>query len=173
MINSTAAIAALRALIGPDDLISADDGPSKAQEIAPLLVDQLQRYRGRALAVVTPRSVQDVVRVVSWCNEQRVGLVPQGGNTGYCGGATPDDSGQQLLLSLRAKEEPEPKEGAKPAPPKPIVLDRYHFKQDVQGYLTDKKEHLYLFDIATKKQRDRSPSSLDSWCPSWPRRSLR
>jgi len=58
---------------------------------------------------------------------------------------------KQLLLSLRAKEEPEPKEGAKPAPPKPIVLDRYHFKQDVQGYLTDKKEHLYLFDIATKK----------------------
>ena len=58
---------------------------------------------------------------------------------------------KQLLLTLKAKEEPEPKEGAKPAPPKPIVLDRYHFKQDVQGYLSDKKEHLYLFDIATKK----------------------
>ena len=59
-------------------------GSSKAQEIAPLLVDHLQRYRGRALAVATPRSVQDVARVVSWCNEQRVGLaVPQGGNTGW------------------------------------------------------------------------------------------
>ena len=41
---------------------------------------------------------------------------------------------KQLLLTLRAKDEPEPKEGAKPAPPKPIVIDRYHFKQDIQGY---------------------------------------
>ncbi len=58
---------------------------------------------------------------------------------------------KQLLLTLKAKDEPEPKEGAKPAPPKPIVIDRYHFKQDVQGYLSDKRSHLFLFDVATKK----------------------
>lgn len=78
---------------------------------------------------------------------------------------------KQLLLSLRAKEEPEPKEGAKPAPPKPIVLDRYHFKQDVQGYLTDKKEHLYLFDIATKKltrltNEDKYDERGGEWSPN-------
>lgn len=56
-----------------------------------------------------------------------------------------------LLLALRAKEEPEPEKGAKPTPPKPIVLDRYHFKQDIEGYLTDKHQHLFLFDIATAK----------------------
>ena len=58
---------------------------------------------------------------------------------------------RQLLLTLKAKEEPEPKEGAKPAPPKPIVIDRYHFKQDIQGYLSDKKSNLFLYDLATKK----------------------
>jgi dipeptidyl aminopeptidase/acylaminoacyl peptidase len=58
---------------------------------------------------------------------------------------------KQLLLTLKAKDEPEAKEGAKPAPPKPIVIDRYHFKQDIQGYLSDKRDHLFLFDIATKK----------------------
>jgi dipeptidyl aminopeptidase/acylaminoacyl peptidase len=56
-----------------------------------------------------------------------------------------------LLLTLTEKEEPEPKEGGKPTPPKPIVLDRFHFKEDVEGYLTDKQPHLYLFDIATRK----------------------
>lgn len=56
-----------------------------------------------------------------------------------------------LLLTLRAKDEPEPKEGAKPAPPKPIVIDRFHYKEDVEGYLTDKQDHLYLWDIAAKK----------------------
>jgi dipeptidyl aminopeptidase/acylaminoacyl peptidase len=58
---------------------------------------------------------------------------------------------KQMLLTLRAKEEPEPEKGAKPTPPKPIVIDRYHFKQDIQGYLSDKREHLFLFEIATKK----------------------
>jgi dipeptidyl aminopeptidase/acylaminoacyl peptidase len=55
-----------------------------------------------------------------------------------------------LLLTLQPRDEPEPTPG-KPTPPKPIVLDRYHFKQDIQGFLTDKEAHLYLFDIASKK----------------------
>ncbi len=58
---------------------------------------------------------------------------------------------KQLLLTIQEREEPEPEKGAKPKPPKPIVLDRFHFKQDIEGYLTDKRPHLYLFTIATKK----------------------
>lgn len=58
---------------------------------------------------------------------------------------------KQLLLTLQTKEEPEPEKGAKPKPPKPIVLDRFHFKQDVDGYLTEKQPHLFLFDIASQK----------------------
>jgi dipeptidyl aminopeptidase/acylaminoacyl peptidase len=39
-----------------------------------------------------------------------------------------------------------------PKTPKPIVVDRYHFKQDYsRGYLENRTKHLYLFDIATKK----------------------
>ena len=58
-----------------------------------------------------------------------------------------------LLLGLTAKDEPEDdkEKGGKPKPPKPIVLDRFHFKQDVEGFLTDKQAHLFLFDIASKK----------------------
>jgi dipeptidyl aminopeptidase/acylaminoacyl peptidase len=56
-----------------------------------------------------------------------------------------------LLLTLTQRQEPEPKEGAKPDPPKPIVIDRYHFLQDGQGFLSDKQPHLYLFDVVTKK----------------------
>lgn len=59
--------------------------------------------------------------------------------------------GKQLLLTLQARDEPEPEKGGKPTPPKPIVLDRYHFKQDIQGFLTDKQPHLFLFEVATKK----------------------
>jgi dipeptidyl aminopeptidase/acylaminoacyl peptidase len=58
---------------------------------------------------------------------------------------------KQLLLTLQEKDEPEPDKSGKPVPPKPIVLDRYHFKQDIQGFLTDKEPHLYLFDVTSKK----------------------
>jgi dipeptidyl aminopeptidase/acylaminoacyl peptidase len=77
---------------------------------------------------------------------------------------------KQLLLTLRAKDEPEPEKGAKPKPPKPIVIDRYHFKQDIEGYLTDKRDHLFLFDIATKKLSkltgdDRYEEHAAEWSP--------
>jgi dipeptidyl aminopeptidase/acylaminoacyl peptidase len=41
--------------------------------------------------------------------------------------------------------------GDKKKTPPPVVIDRYHFKQDVQGYLRNERTHLYLFDLATKK----------------------
>jgi FAD/FMN-containing dehydrogenase len=85
----------LRGLIGADSILTAP------ADTAPFLVDERHLYRGSALAVALPRDVGQVARIIGWCNQQRVGVVPQGGNTGYCGGATPDESGQQLLLSLR------------------------------------------------------------------------
>jgi dipeptidyl aminopeptidase/acylaminoacyl peptidase len=56
-----------------------------------------------------------------------------------------------LLLTVTEKDEPEPDKGAKPKAPKPIVIDRFHFKEDREGFLTDKESHLFLFDVATKK----------------------
>ncbi len=85
----------LAALLGRDNLLLA------AADIAPFVVDQRELYHGRALAVALPRSVEQVARLLAWCNEERIGVVPQGGNTGYCGGATPDESGTQIVLSLR------------------------------------------------------------------------
>ncbi len=58
---------------------------------------------------------------------------------------------KQLLLTIVERDEPEPEKGAKPKPPKPIVIDRFHFKQDVQGFLSARQPHLFLFDIASKK----------------------
>src|SRR4051812_22851595 len=67
---------------------------------APMLRDHRALYRGHALAVVAPADTAAVARVVAFCNQHHVGVVPQGGNTSYCGGATPDASSNQILLSL-------------------------------------------------------------------------
>jgi len=59
---------------------------------------------------------------------------------------------KKLLLTLHPKHEPDAEEGKPPVPPKPIVIDRYHFKQDIKGYIRDDDwDALYLYDIATKK----------------------
>ena len=68
------------------------------------------------------------------------------------GGYSWSPDSKKLLITLHPKDAPEPEEGKPPVPAKPIVIDRYHFKQDVQGYLhNDDFDALYLYDIATKK----------------------
>jgi len=64
------------------------------------LIDWRGRFSGQALAVVRPGNTDEVAQVVRWCLANHVPIVPQGGNTGLCGGATPDQSGSALVLSL-------------------------------------------------------------------------
>jgi FAD/FMN-containing dehydrogenase len=85
----------LRALLGADGVLT------EPADCAPYIVDHLGRCQGRALAVVQPRSVPQVAQLLAFCETERIGVVPQGGNTSYCGGAIPDGSGRQLVLSLR------------------------------------------------------------------------
>jgi D-lactate dehydrogenase (cytochrome) len=66
----------------------------------PFATDWRKRYFGRPLAVVQPASTAEVAAVVRLCAETRTTIVPQGGNTGLCGGATPDPSGRQVVVSL-------------------------------------------------------------------------
>ncbi len=66
----------------------------------PFLTDWRNRYHGSAIAVVQPDSSEAVASIVRHCAATRTPLVPQGGNTGLVGGATPDTSGTAILLSL-------------------------------------------------------------------------
>lgn len=72
-----------------------------ADLIDPWLTDWRGRFTGRTLGMASPASTQEVADFVLLCGEFSVPIVPQGGNSGMCGGATPGDSGNQVLLSLR------------------------------------------------------------------------
>lgn len=82
-------------------MLGADGVLTDAADIEPYLTDHRRLYRGRALAVAVPRTVDQISRLLAYCNENRIGVVPHGGNTSYCGGAMPDESGQQIVLSLK------------------------------------------------------------------------
>ena len=83
------------------EILGADGVLTDAADTAPFLTDHRRLYRGRALAITLPRSVEQISRLLAFCNERHIGVVPHGGNTGYCGGATPDESGHQIVVSLK------------------------------------------------------------------------
>jgi FAD/FMN-containing dehydrogenase len=71
-----------------------------AADMAPYLADWRDLYKGSALAVVRPASTAEVAAVVRLCGETRTPIVPQGGNTGMCGAATPDTAGTAVVVAL-------------------------------------------------------------------------
>jgi FAD/FMN-containing dehydrogenase len=70
------------------------------QDLEPFLGDWRGFYRGTAPAVVRPATVEEVAAVVRICAETGTAIVPQGGNTGMSGAATPPPSGVGIVLQL-------------------------------------------------------------------------
>ncbi|HEY3659214.1 MAG TPA: FAD-binding oxidoreductase [Steroidobacteraceae bacterium] len=71
------------------------------EDLAPYIVDFRRLYRGATPLVLLPRDAAQVSKILEICNRDEVAVVPHGGNTGYCGAATPDESGSQIVLSMR------------------------------------------------------------------------
>jgi FAD/FMN-containing dehydrogenase len=89
------ALAAIRTTLGPAGCIESPAG------IAPFVTDFRDLHHGRTPLVALPASTPEVAAVLAICNEARIGVVPHGGNTGYCGGATPSAAGDEIVLGLR------------------------------------------------------------------------
>ena len=64
-------------------------------------------------------------------------------------------------------DEPEKKEGWKRKTPPPIVIDRYRFKQDREGYLKRQYDHIAVFDLAARSHTVLTSGQVDDSSPSW------
>ncbi len=87
-------------------------------------------------------------------------------------GWAPDS--KKLLLVLQEKndadkDKDDAKDKAKDAekPPNPIVIDRYHFKEDKEGYLGPRHNHIYLFNVATGKLDQLTNDNFDETAAEW------
>jgi len=70
-------------------------------------------------------------------------------------------------LAIIARDPERPAGAPKPKHPAPIVIDRYWFKEDGKGYLDGRRQHLYVFDIATGKAELLTPGAHDEHLPAW------
>lgn len=91
----TALLEQLKGIVGPAGWTTDPD------ELHPHLVEWRGAYEGRTQIMLAPATTVEVSAVVSACARAGTEIVPQGGNTGLCGGAIPDLSGDQVVLSLR------------------------------------------------------------------------
>jgi FAD/FMN-containing dehydrogenase len=92
--TDAALVSRLAALVGDSGLVT-DPG-----EIEPYLTDWRGFYHGKAVVIVRPKSTEEVAAVMRACAQAGAPVVPQGGNTGMCGAATPDTSGTAVVLTL-------------------------------------------------------------------------
>lgn len=102
MMDAATFLADAADLLGPRGLTRDPD------LLSPWLTDWRGRFTGRALALASPADTAELSALVKLCARHGVPIVPQGGNSGMCGGATPDGSGRALLLSLRRLDRIEP-----------------------------------------------------------------
>ncbi len=84
----------LHDIVGERGLIGADEDSSR------FLQEWRDRATGQALAIVRPASTAEVVSIVNYARDNDLAIVTQGGNTGLCGGAIPNDSRRELLVVL-------------------------------------------------------------------------
>ncbi|HLA36782.1 MAG TPA: FAD-binding oxidoreductase [Rhodocyclaceae bacterium] len=88
-----ALIDSFRHLLGARHVLDSPD------ELAPFCNDWRKRYCGQARCVVLPAGAEEAAAIVELCAHAGVAIVPQGGNTGLCGGATP--CGGEVVISTR------------------------------------------------------------------------
>jgi FAD/FMN-containing dehydrogenase len=74
-----------------------------AQELAPHLVEWRDKFKGASNLLLKPSTTDEVAKIITYCNEHRLAIIPQGGNTGLVGGGIPglDESRPEILLSMK------------------------------------------------------------------------
>jgi len=84
----------IRQVVGPQGWLG------DATDIEPYLLEWRGLYRGKTALVVRPANTEQVAEVVKLCAEAGLPIVPQGGNTGLCGGGVPNEDGRNIVLAM-------------------------------------------------------------------------
>jgi D-lactate dehydrogenase (cytochrome) len=94
------AAASADALARIREVVGRNGWSTDPAELAPRLEEARGLFHGRCLMLVSPASTAELAAVVRICAKAGIPIVPQGGNTGRCGGAVPHPHGREILLSL-------------------------------------------------------------------------
>ena len=92
-------LAHFSSFLAPSSILSTlSPSNTPADELIVFNDDWMGKYKGKSTTVLKPRTTEEVSKIVKHCNEKRIGIVPQGGNTGLVGGSVPVRD--ELILNL-------------------------------------------------------------------------
>ena len=95
----------LRSLVSsPSSVLSTLDDSASPDDLKVYNNDWMNKYRGKSQVVVKPRTTEEVSKIISWCSENEVAVVPQGGNTGLVGQLLPSSSLVGKLTECQAAQ---------------------------------------------------------------------
>jgi dipeptidyl aminopeptidase/acylaminoacyl peptidase len=120
---------------------------------------------GKYISYISSKKVDSIDNPQLWLMDRRGGEAKQftkikGELQGY--EWAPD--GSKLVLVIKDEDEAERK---KPKTKAPIVADRYHFKQDIEGYVSNRATHLYLLELSNGKIDQLTNGKYDEGSPCW------
>lgn len=124
---------------------------------------------GKTLAFLSSRNVEEETDQV-WLMNRDGGEAEKitdckGGVNDYVW--SPDGKRLALIVADPDSEAIAAKDKTEKKTPKPIVIDRYQFKKDEAGYLRHWRQHLYVFDLATRQATLLTPGDDDEYLPAW------
>ena len=67
----------------------------------PFIKEPRDKFQGKTPLVLLPNTTEKVSEIVTYCAQNNISIVPQGGNTGLVGGSIPTLSGNEILVSLK------------------------------------------------------------------------
>lgn len=82
-------VAFFKELLGSQSAVVDGVTTDATDDIEPFNSDWMRKYRGHTRLVLKPQSTEEVSKVLKYCNERKLAVVPQGGNTGLVGGSVP------------------------------------------------------------------------------------
>ncbi|KAJ5223322.1 actin interacting protein 2 [Penicillium chermesinum] len=82
-------VAFFKSLLGSESAVVDGVTADATDDIEPFNSDWMRKYRGHTRLVLKPQSTEEVSKVLKYCNERKLAVVPQGGNTGLVGGSVP------------------------------------------------------------------------------------
>ncbi|KAL9046359.1 MAG: hypothetical protein Q9214_000790 [Letrouitia sp. 1 TL-2023] len=82
-------VAFFKELLGTESAVIDGVSADASADLEPFNTDWMRKYRGRTRLVLKPKSAEEMSRILKYCNENMLAVVPQGGNSGLVGGSVP------------------------------------------------------------------------------------
>ncbi|RAH78060.1 kinase-like protein [Aspergillus japonicus CBS 114.51] len=130
-------------LLGAQSAVIDGVTADSADDIEPFNSDWMRKYRGQTKLVLKPQSTEEVSKVLQYCNEKKLAVVPQGGNTGLVGGSVPVFD--EIVINLSRMNQIHSFDEASGV----LVVDSGVILEVADQYLAE-RNHLFPLDLGAK-----------------------